>query len=237
MQLNHPVSNRSSLLGFCSNFLKKLNGNVAGIALTEFAVVAPVFLSLGMVGFEIANMAITKMKVSQIALSVADNASRLGQTDNTALAPTISEKDVDAVLRGADEQGKSISFAENGRVILSSLEYEPTLDRQFIHWQRCFGDQDVESAYGNDTDKNGKSGTRLEGMGRGNRKVEDPRNGREAVMFVEIHYKYPAVFSNSLTSDITFREEAAFIIRDDRTLTPPDDDNEKGLTGDRLNSC
>ncbi len=225
------------VFGTLASSLKRLKNNLDGIALTEFAVVAPVFLSLGMVGFEIANMAITKMKVSQIALSVADNASRLGQTDNTALAPTISEKDVDAVLRGADEQGKSISFAENGRIVLSSLEYDPTLDRQFIHWQRCFGEQDVDSAYGNDTNKNGKSGPKLEGMGRGNRRVEAPRNGREAVMFVEVHYEYPAVFSNSLTSDITFKEEAAFIIRDDRTLTPPDDDNEKGLTGDRLNTC
>ncbi len=225
------------VFGTLASSLKRLKHNLDGIALTEFAVVAPVFLSLGMVGFEIANMAITKMKVSQIALSVADNASRLGQTDNTALAPTISERDVDAVLRGADEQGKSISFAENGRIVLSSLEYDPTLDRQFIHWQRCFGEQDVDSAYGNDTYKNGKSGPKLEGMGRGNRRVEAPRNGREAVMFVEVHYEYPAVFSNSLTSDITFKEEAAFIIRDDRTLTPPDDDNEKGLTGDRLNTC
>ncbi|MFK4004323.1 pilus assembly protein TadE [Qipengyuania sp. NPDC077563] len=188
-----------------------------------------------MVGFEIANLAVTKTRVSQIALSVADNASRLGQTDNTALAPTISENEVNAVLRGAEEQGKSISFAENGRVILSSLEYDDVLDRQFIHWQRCYGDKDVESAYGNDSDKNGKSGPRLNGMGEVGREVTAPSG--EAVMFVEVYYEYPAVFSNSLTRDITFREEAAFIIRDDRTLTPVDDPNEKGLTGALLNEC
>ena len=229
------MTNLVSPFGTIAESMRGLWRKVDGIALTEFAVVTPIFLSLGMIGYEVANLAVTKTRVSQIALSVADNASRLGQTNNTALAPTISENEVNAVLRGAEEQGKAISFIENGRIILSSLEYDEALDRQFIHWQRCYGEKDFDSAYGNDSDKNGKSGARLEGMGEEDRRVTAPQG--EAVMFVEVYYEYPAVFSNSLVGDITLREEAAFIIRDDRTLTPPDDPNEKGLTGALLNEC
>ena len=236
MQLSEiQMINLASSCSKIARSIRSLGRRIDGIALTEFAVVTPVFLSLGMVGFEVANLAVTKTRVSQIALSVADNASRLGQTNNTALSPTVSENEVNAVLRGAEEQGKSISFAENGRVILSSLEYDGVMDRQFIHWQRCYGDKDAESAYGNDSDKNGKNGPRLNGMGETGREVTAPPG--EAVMFVEVYYDYPAVFSNALTRDITLREEAAFIIRDDRTLTPEFDPDEKGLTGALLNEC
>ena len=94
----------SKKMRFC---LARLRSNTSGVALTEFAVVAPVFLTLGLAGFELAQMASTKMKVSQLALSVADNASRLGQTDNNAVSPTVNESDVAAVLFGAEEQGNT----------------------------------------------------------------------------------------------------------------------------------
>lgn len=211
--------------------LRRLKGSSDGIALTEFAIVAPVFLTIGLAGFELAQMASTKMKVSQVALSVADNASRLGQTDNSAVSPTINESDVAAVLFGAEEQGKSIDLKENGRIILSSLERDPDSGRQFIHWQRCFGDKDVESAYGNDSDKNGLDGDELTGMGR-DFEVFAPAG--EAVMFVEVFYDYPAVFSQAYLPEVKFREEAAFIIRDDRTLNSP---SQKGLSGTLDNEC
>ncbi len=222
----------SELLGRSSRFFTRLRKNVRGVALTEFAVVAPVFITLGMFGFEIAYMAVTKMKVSQVALSVADNASRLGQTDNSAVPPTITEDDVEAVLKGGERQGQSIDIGANGRIVLTSLEYDPVTDRQFIHWQRCVGEKDVQSAYGNESDKNGLTGTELQGMGNGASKVTAPAG--EAVMFVEIFYDYPAVFSSAFVPQAEFREEAAFIIRDDRTLQEP---NEKGLSGSKDNGC
>lgn len=215
-----------------THFLRSLHKDASGVALTEFAVVAPIFISLGLVGFEVSSMAVTKMKVNQIALSVADNASRLGQTDNSAVPPTITEDEVNAILRGADQQGGSINLKKNGRVILSSLEHRPEGDRQFIHWQRCYGDLDIQSAYGNETDRNGLTGERLAGMGRGTNKATAPTG--EAVMFVEVVYNYAPIFPTSVTSDVQFREEAAFIIRDDRTLLLP---NQKGLSGDIQNAC
>lgn len=213
-------------------FLRRVYRNNRGIALTEFAVVAPVLLTLALFGFEIAYMAIAKTKVSQIALSVADNASRLGQTDNGAVVPTITENDVNAVLLGASIEGRSINFADNARLILSSLEYDPIADRQFIHWQRCFGNKEVDSAYGNDTDDNGLTGDELEGMGAGASRITAPPG--EAVMFVEVIYDHTPVFSNAFVGNTRFREEAAFIIRDDRNLRNPD---ENGLIGTVQNEC
>lgn len=212
--------------------LSRVRESVSGVALTEFAIVAPVFISVGLFGFEVSYMAVTKMKVNQIALSVADNASRLGQTDNSAVPPTITEDEVSAILDGADKQGGSIELGANGRIILSSLEYDPATERQFIHWQRCYGEKEIDSAYGNDTDNNGLNGTELTGMGTGATKAIAPPG--EAVMFVEIYYEYPAVFASAFVSDMTFREEAAFIIRDDRTLLLPE---QKGLSGSAQNEC
>ncbi|MXO90295.1 TadE/TadG family type IV pilus assembly protein [Pontixanthobacter aquaemixtae] len=202
---------------------RALSDNQSGISIVEFALVLPVLLTLGLFGTEIARMATVNMTVSQIALSLADNASRLGQTDNAAVAPTITEDNVDAVLSGAIRDGQSIGLQENGRIILSSLEYDGFTDRQFIAWQRCRGDRDAQSDYGNDTDKNGINGPRINSMGSGANPIT-ARDG-EAVMFVEIEYRYEALFENPFGSgDRILRKEAAFIIRDDRNLTP-------GLTG------
>jgi len=200
-----------------------LKRDASGVSIVEFALVLPVILTLGLYGTEIARMATTKMKVSQIALSLADNASRLGQTDNSGVTPTITEADVDAILQGALEQGSGIDLESNGRVILSSVEHDDFTGRQFIHWQRCRGEFDRDSAYGNDTDKNGISGDEIEGFGRGATKITAQPDS--AVMFVEIFYEYEPLFENPFGAGTRrFREEAAFLIRDDRNLTP-------GLTG------
>lgn len=208
--------------------MRSLKRDISGISIVEFALVLPVLLTMGLYGTEVARMASTKMQVSQIALSVADNASRLGQTDNSGVTPTITEADVDAVLDGAIRQGRSIGLEAEGRVILSSLEYDSFEGKQYIHWQRCRGTKVQASAYGNDTTENGINGPEITGMGQGTTKVT-ARSG-EAVMYVEVYFTYRALFQNPFGSgDAEFREEAAFLIRDDRNLGP-------GLTGGTTNS-
>ncbi|WP_271438697.1 TadE/TadG family type IV pilus assembly protein [Pontixanthobacter luteolus] len=212
-----------------ARLFKRLGAEKSGVSIVEFALVLPVLLTLGLFGTEIARMATINMTVSQIALSLADNASRLGQTDNSGVTPTITEDNVDAVLAGALRDGQSIGLEASGRVILSSLEYDDFTGRQFIAWQRCQGDLDVDSDYGNDTDKNGLSGTPITGMGDTSSEIR-ARSG-QAVMFVEIEYEYSALFENPFGSgDKTLRKEAAYLIRDDRNLTP-------GLTGGNSDSA
>lgn len=204
-------------------FGKRLLNDTSGVSLTEFAFVLPILLTLGLFGAEVARLSTTKMKVSQIALSLSDNASRLGQTDNSGVTPTISESDVNAVLAGAIAQGESIDMGVQSRIIISSLEYDDFSDRQFISWQRCQGDLDRDSDYGNDTDKNGINGPALTGMGRANSQIT--AESGSAVMFVEIFYSYENMFEAPFGSGAReFKEEAAFLIRDDRNLSP-------GLTG------
>jgi hypothetical protein len=193
----------------------------SGLAAIEFAVSVPIILAMATMGIETANMATTNMKVSELAVSVADNASRLGQTDNSGVSPSVTEGDIDTIMFGALKQGSSIDFEENGRVILSSLERDAATGKQYIHWQRCRGNLDRQSKYGNETTDNGLNGDAIAGLGSSGQIVA---NAGSAVMFVEVFYKYEGVFASLLTEDMQFRQEAAFIIRDDRDLGP-------GVTG------
>ena len=193
-----------------------------GISMVEFGLCLPFLVAVGMTGIEITNMASASMQVSQIAVSVADNASRLGQTDNSAVAPSVGEADVDAVMFGAMRQGASLDFQQNGRIILSSLEVDPADPAvQYIHWQRCAGDMSAESSYGIESDE-------VDGIGSQNLTA----NPGQAVMFAEVYYTYQPVFAGGfgLVDNMTFRQEAAFIVRDDRDI-------DDGLMGTPTSTC
>lgn len=183
-------------------------------ALIEFAYSLPILLTLGMYGTELAYMATVNMQVSQIANAVADNASRLGQADNSAVAPSITNKDIDSVLTGAMKQGEGIGFTANGRVILSSLERDANTTRQFIHWQRCRGNLSQASAYG--TEGYGLIGATIAGLGKPG-KVISASSSSTGVMFVEAFFSYRPLFGNMFVRNVKFSQEAAFIVRDDRS--------------------
>ena len=217
--------------GSAAAWLLRLRSDSSGTSLIEFAFLLPLFLSVGLMGVEVANMAMISMRVSDIATSVADNASRLGQTDNSAVVPTITEADIASVLRGAQEQGSSIQLAENGRVILSSLERHHVSNRQYIHWQRCFGQLDVGSAYGGAG--YGLNGDEIAGLGRGSGLIAAPEG--QAVMFAEVIYQYEPLFAGVLANEMTFRQEAAFLVRDDRNLLGNNGTGVGGASG--ANEC
>jgi Flp pilus assembly protein TadG len=226
-----PPLHRSRLAARAGRALRSLLRDRAGVSVVEFALCLPVLMTLGMYGVEISHMVSVNMQISQLALSVADNASRLGQTDNSAVAPTVAETDIDAVMFGATRQGSALEFEQNGRVILSSLERH-TNGRQYIHWQRCVGELDRDSAYGNDSDLNGLTGTPLVGLGQTGRVVT--ANAGQAVMFVEVYYTYQPLFGDMFTGPRTFRHESAFVVRDDRELSGGGGD---GLTGVNGSAC
>ena len=109
----------------------------SGVTIVEFALMLPILLVALLMGGEMANYASARLQLNQIAISIADNASRIGQTDNSGVSPTVTEQDIDSVMFGAMKQGGSLHLKANGRVILSSLEKDPTTGRQYLHWQRC----------------------------------------------------------------------------------------------------
>lgn len=185
----------------------------SGVAMTEFALGAPVLLIAGLWGAETANLVLVNMKVGQLAVQIADNASRVGDTSQLKNRK-IYESDINDVLIGAQIQaGKQINIFEHGRVIISSLESQGTAGKQYIHWQRCRGANKVSSSYGNEGDG---LGTTLVGMGpAGQEVIAEPG---DAVIFVEINYRYQPLITDTFLGPRTINSIASFTVRDNRDL-------------------
>lgn len=219
-------------------FARRLRRDQNGVSVVEFALCLPLIVTLGFYGVEVAWMKVVNMQTSELALTVADNASRLGQTDNTALKPSIAESDVDAIMFGASQQGKNLDIANKGRIILSSLEVDPITGKQFIHWQRCYGGFAQNSAYGDDNLNNGLKVYPLYGMGRPSNLIK--ANPEQAVMFAEVYINYTPLFGNMFVKNMVFKQESAFIVRDNRDLDSGNlrlDLKRVGLTGTAKSTC
>ncbi|MES2289370.1 MAG: hypothetical protein V4530_06500 [Pseudomonadota bacterium] len=203
------------------NLLKRLRRDQSGLAFIEFAYSLPVVLGIGLGGIEVANLAVTRMRISQIGMAVADNAARAGSSSGMALQ-RLYESDVGDVFEAARIQGTPIDFRQRGKIVLSSLQQNAS-GGQWIAWQRCYGLKAFTSTYG--TAGQGKTGTAFPGMGPTSALVTAPTaNG---VMFVEVAYDYRAIvepFAKGLqyfglnvdNQVITYR--GAFIVREPREL-------------------
>lgn len=177
--------------------------NESGAVLIEFALGLPVVLTLGFGGIETANLGLAHLRVSQIALTVADNAGRV----NTR----IDEADIQEVFTGAEIVGEAIDFQENGRVVLSSLQHnglEDDEEGQMINWQRCYGDLDVDPAYGVQND--GRTDGELQAMGEEGQQIAAIEG--TAIMFVEVSYEYEPIVPLVLDNQV-IRYESAFVVR------------------------
>ena len=186
----------------------------AAAAVTEFALALPLLLTLGLWGVEIAHRAVMQMRVNQVAVLIADNASRVGE--NSLLGETkLYEADIIDVLYGAHVQGgTSFALYDRGRVILSSLEVVPeTEHQQYIHWQRCMGRKRHVSSYGAAGD--GLNST-FPGMGPAGEEIQAIEG--EAVMFVEVAYDYEPLAGDIFVKDTTITATAAFNVRQNRDL-------------------
>ncbi|MFA7595694.1 MAG: TadE/TadG family type IV pilus assembly protein [Novosphingobium sp.] len=201
------------LLSSMPAHLRRLRKDNGAVALVEFALSLPLLLLMGLGGVETANYAVTHMRVAQIAVSLADNASRAKQ-DVASGMPRMREADVNEAFTAAQLQAANLDIAENGRLILSSLEMNAD-GGQWIHWQRCFGDAPYISSYGVQGD--GATGTSVTGMGPADRRVA--AESGFAVMFAEVVYDYQPIIFGSLIPDDPIRKIAAMYVRDDRDLS------------------
>jgi len=200
-------------------------------ALVEFAFAAPIVLSLGLYGIELGNQSLVNMRISQIALNLADNASRSGQILSTNVEQ-LREGDVNDVLQAARLQGASFNLTSGGRITISSLEnvkqsYD-TAPVQRIHWQRCIGLRQ-EAAYQTTyaasppqynagiTKKKLDAGWTLPGGMGDHVKVNAPVRGE--VMFVEINYEYQPLFGNIFVGKKKLHYTASAIVRDSRDFS------------------
>lgn len=192
--------------------LRSLSRDNSAVALVEFAFGAPLVLGMGMLGTETAYYSITHMQISQLAMQVADNASRVG--DSQLAAQVVTENDINGVLVGAEKLGQQFEIFENGRVIISSLQQNAD-GGQWIAWQRCRGAKNVASAYG--LQGTGASGTSFVGMGNTTKPIT--ASSGTAVIFVEVYYDYDPITPFEFFGDTTLNYTAAFNIRDVRDLT------------------
>lgn len=191
---------------------RRLPGDRSGLAMVEFAFAAPLVLGMGMLGTDTASLVITHMQVSQIAMQVADNASRVGEQD-VLTARKVYEYDVNETFVGAEKLGENIRIFNQGRIIISSLQRNAS-GGQWIKWQRCRGAKVYNSTYG--VEGNGATGTSFPGMGEPGRYIT--ASAGTAVMFVEVAYDYRSVTPMNVFNNQQIVYTAAFNVRDNRDL-------------------
>ena len=193
--------------------LRSLRIDKSAIALTEFALALPVFLIMTLTGAELTNYITTHMRVSQVALHLADHSARMG-SGTLLSAKTVSETHINDVLTGAGLQAGNLNLYQNGRVFISSLEpvANPNPTARFrIRWQRCRGSLARTSTYGT------AGQTNLTGIGPSGRRVTAPDSG--ATMFVEVVYRYRPILPSTVTPEPDIRHIASMIVRDRRDLS------------------
>ncbi len=214
--------------------IDRLARDARGIALIEFAIITPVMLLLGLGGLELANYVSANLRLSQIAMTVADNAGRV--------RTSIDEADINELMVGAKKIGEPIAFAANGRIILSDLEQRTNLTggagqvstinpkgyRQWIRWQRCAGALNVTSSYGlplnaagaavtdisstvNDDHGAVETKSMLLGMGPSTNAIAASTD--TAVMVAEIVYAYQPIVPINYLGTLTIRRLQAFNVR------------------------
>jgi len=209
LSLLRPDRRRASLRAL----LRRLVRDRSGLAMVEMAYAAPFLMLLGLGGVEIANYAIIHMRVSQLAVSLADNASRAKQ-EVVSGVPRMREVDVNEAFTASVLQSGSLDVGEHGRLILSSLEVNAE-GGQWIHWQRCFGEAPYSSSYGEQGD--GAAGTDLTGMGPAGRQVQAETG--YAIMFAEVSYDYQPIMLGDFIDDRRITKTAAMFVRDNRDLS------------------
>lgn len=201
-----------------------------GIATIEFAICLPVLAVAGGFGIELANYSIVSLRVSQAALNLADNGSRVGAMTSLSVVQ-LREADINDVLQAARLQGDSIDLTTNGRIIVSSLEnVQQSYDSapvQRIHWQRCLGlrsGTNYDSSYGTTKTTDGTTadsstaGTVLTaGIGDTGYKVNAPTSS--GLIFVEINYDYQPLFGSMFLGTKRIHNIASLIVRDRRDFT------------------
>lgn len=190
-----------------------LRNDTSGNAMIEMAYVLPMLVTLGGFGLEMTNLATTSHKISQAAMALGDNMSRVGENSNLA-ATQIREADVVDSFIGIKRQSDGLDLGTRGRVVLSSLQQNAD-GGQTIRWQRCMGTKLQAGSYGGQG--TGATGTAFLGMGPATARIAAPDDS--AVMHVEIFYDYRPLFTTMFIPARTIRYEASYIVRDSRDLS------------------
>ena len=224
-----PTTGRLGLFAHSRKIARALRRDRSGLALIEFAFSLPIFLGLGFYGVEVANLAVTQMKMSQIALNMADNASRIGTLNSNLAAKVINEQQINDIFQAASIQAGAAGLYDDGRTVLSSLEVNAS-GGQTIMWQRCKGMAFEDSDYG--PQGTGANTTNFPGMGPSGDQIR--ASAGTAVMYVELTYTYEPLFGTMFMEPQELRQEAAYTVRDAREIGKEPTNN---VTAARRSTC
>ncbi|MFM9852505.1 MAG: TadE/TadG family type IV pilus assembly protein [Sphingomonadaceae bacterium] len=203
------------LLGKAQTSISAMLRDKSGVVLVEFAYCLPILLALGMSGIELTSLQLANMRVSQTALTLADNISRAKYATGLAL-PQLREHDINDAFLGAGLQSETINLLSNGRLIVSSLQQNAS-GGQWITWQRCKGTLNITSAYG--VEDTGATGTGFGGVGTGASQLRaEPGT---MIIVAEVSYRYQPLFTGNFLGPITVKDVEAIYVRDDRSLEKP----------------
>lgn len=212
-----------TLLAGAARPARKLLRDTSGLALTEFAFSVPILMVMLTGGIEVANYVITTKRIGDLAVVVADNASRMGTRSAGLSIHQITEAEINDVFIGAELQGGIRNLRQQGSIVLSSLQRNAD-NGQWIAWQRCFGAAGVGSSYGKEGD--GATGTGFAGMGPPTNPIQAPPGN--PVMVVEIFYNYQPIVPFTTITAGQIRELAVFNVRESREQGLPR--NPEGVT-------
>lgn len=194
------------------SLLRRLRGHESGVAAVEFALTAPIVLTIFLSGAELTNYTIAKLRVSQIALHASDNGSRIG-TMSSLSVKQVSEAQINDLLIGASLQAGTLDLFNRGKVIVSSLENDSAhAGKMTVHWQRCYGNKVYSSPYGSQGTNN------LSYFGPAGKQVTTVPSGG-AIIYVEVAYNYKPLISSRLIPTATLTDVATMVVRDTRDLT------------------
>jgi hypothetical protein len=176
------------------------------VAIIETAFALPLILLVGLGGIELAYLVLTHSRISQAALGVADNASRIG-----GITGLVTDADIVEVFTGAALQTPGMDWKNDGRIILSSLE-EKTVNKtsqQYLGWSRCFGGlvDGVQPMTVSSSNGMGSAGHTIKA------------SSGTAVMFVEVFYNHKPIVMPDLFGTRRIHYTAAFNVREARDLT------------------
>ncbi len=193
--------------------MMRLHKDQSGVAAMEFALAMPFMLTICLTGTETVYFVQQYQQVSQLALNAADNGSRVG-SEGALQKLVVYESDINDIFAGIELQMQDAKFLQNSRVIMSSIEYDAG-SKIYVHWQRCTGEKDFDSAIGPQGFGAG-SDALANGVKVGGARVK-PVAG-DALIVVEVAHDFQPLFGLSPFTEKEIIQKGAFAVRDTRDL-------------------
>lgn len=188
-----------SVADFLRHWMTQLGRSEAGISITEFSLMLPVFITTLLLGMDTLWFVHAHQEASRLATSTADLAARY--------RASLDEKDVKSLFLGARLSTDGVDFLGKGRLVLSSVTRNTANNGHWVRWQRCQGSLTNASQLGvENAGQSSSSVAKVAGM---------TLNPGDNVMYAEVFYKYQPLFFTALyPKDKLIKYSASFMARE-----------------------